>query len=105
MQVVTEISEALRKNTSLTYMAWDNNGVNIGGYQAFRSCLASSNKTLLEVPYPRFDVEKAVASSKDGARFRERITELFNEINAALKSNRDAKGLKDRDPLPTNIFA
>ena len=103
MKTATEISESLRKNTTLTYLSWDNNGVNIGGYQAFRSCLTTSNKTLFEVPHPRQDVEKAISSSKDQTKFRERITELFNEVNAALKSNKE--GHKSGDSLRTNIFS
>eukprot|EP01087_Luapelamoeba_hula_P000291 TRINITY_DN10200_c0_g1_i1.p1 TRINITY_DN10200_c0_g1~~TRINITY_DN10200_c0_g1_i1.p1 ORF type:complete len:936 (+),score=135.81 TRINITY_DN10200_c0_g1_i1:260-3067(+) len=97
------ISDALRKNTRLTFLNWDNNGIAMGGYQAFRSCLeAGNNKTLYDVPFPRFDVDRAVAGSKDAGRFRQRINELFLEINTSLKNNREAAGA---DTVLTNIQA
>jgi hypothetical protein len=53
------LAESLSSNASLTSLAWDDNEINLGGWQAFASCLRS-NKTLKVVPPPFRDIYRAL---------------------------------------------
>ncbi|KAL6070421.1 hypothetical protein QOT17_006951 [Balamuthia mandrillaris] len=84
------VCEQLRNNRSLTYLNLDNNGSNIGVLQALKGCLSTSNQTLFDIPNPAIDIEKMIASSKDGAKLKPRLQELMTEISVALNSHRSA---------------
>jgi Ran GTPase-activating protein (RanGAP) involved in mRNA processing and transport len=91
-QAAIQLCEALRLNKGLTYLAWDGNGINMGGMQALRSCLANSNKTLADVPAPKSDIERAISASKDSSRIREKFSEVSAEILALVKQNKATNG-------------
>lgn len=59
-KTATLLSEALSKNTSLTSLKWDDNSVNLGGWQTFVSVM-KNNKTLKTMPLPERDITKAIA--------------------------------------------
>jgi len=92
----TLLPEALRTNTSLTYLNWDGNEVNYGGYQAFASCL-KSNKTLQNIPPPLNDIERAISESKEKKKVKEKFHLLMSSIYDTIESN--TKGVSSHKSL------
>jgi len=82
----TELAEGLSKNTSLTSLQWDENAVNLGGWQAFCSAL-KNNKALQKMPSPEKDIAKAMSAAKDKSRQKEKINEVMASISQILKDN------------------
>jgi len=82
----TELAEGLSKNASLTSLQWDENAVNLGGWQAFCSAL-KNNKVLQKMPSPEKDIAKAMSAAKDKFRQKEKINEVMASISQILKDN------------------
>jgi len=82
----TELAEALSKNQSLKILKWDENSINVGGWQALCSAL-KSNKTLQQMPNPERDIVRAISSSRDKVKQREKIYEVMGSISQILKEN------------------
>eukprot|EP01090_Pellita_catalonica_P014711 TRINITY_DN3811_c0_g1_i1.p1 TRINITY_DN3811_c0_g1~~TRINITY_DN3811_c0_g1_i1.p1 ORF type:complete len:843 (+),score=125.86 TRINITY_DN3811_c0_g1_i1:43-2571(+) len=95
-----KICESLRQNSTISTMSWDGNSLNLGGLQAFRACLGSSNKVLCYVEDPTRDIQAAVNAAKDKQRLRGRLDEVLAEIHKHLESN--GSGRSDEVSLPFN---
>eukprot|EP01114_Cavostelium_apophysatum_P016774 TRINITY_DN4838_c0_g1_i1.p1 TRINITY_DN4838_c0_g1~~TRINITY_DN4838_c0_g1_i1.p1 ORF type:complete len:762 (+),score=166.73 TRINITY_DN4838_c0_g1_i1:103-2388(+) len=82
-----DLCEALNQNRTLTHLVWDRNNVDIVGWQALVHTL-KTNKTLMKIPTPFHDLDKAINDAKDKKRFREKYSDVMNQIQGSLASNR-----------------
>jgi len=82
-----ELCDALRVNGALSHLVWDENYVNLSGYQALASAL-KTNKRLSKMPLPVEDLDRAVDEAREKKRFKEKITEILNAIQQCMAFNR-----------------
>eukprot|EP01119_Soliformovum_irregulare_P013432 TRINITY_DN3569_c0_g1_i1.p1 TRINITY_DN3569_c0_g1~~TRINITY_DN3569_c0_g1_i1.p1 ORF type:complete len:717 (-),score=214.30 TRINITY_DN3569_c0_g1_i1:154-2304(-) len=86
--VAVSLCDNLEKNTNLKCLYWDRNNVTISGWQALKNLL-NANQNLQLCPLPKHDQDKAINAAKNKEIFKERLAELFKEIEEALKKNRN----------------
>jgi len=94
-QLAISLCDALRQNRKLKSLKWDRNGINMGGWQALSNVL-SQNKTLISVPTPVVDIDRALKETKNKDQLMERIKEAMEKIRSTLKEN--ANGQKYESP-------
>jgi len=85
-QHAVDLCNALRSNTRLVSLLWDQNNIGIGGWQAMVNLLGN-NQTIRHCPRPQTDMEKALREAKVRDTFETRMRECMDNMQMGLKRN------------------
>jgi len=77
------LGKVLRTNATLTSLAFDDNGIGIAGYNAFKQALVEVNRTLYKLQVPHNDISNLLKSNTDAPA----AIKLWNEIVAVTARN------------------